>query len=100
MFFPADEASHPASDGSANNHIDYAKQPRSWNWLGRLAGDHHQRSRAIKALFYAVQVFYSFFIMLLFMTYNGYVMLAVAVGAFIGHLAFGVESASKDASCH
>lgn len=53
------------------------------------------------AALYAVQVFYSFFIMLLFMTYNGFVMLAVAVGAFVGYLAFGDNtSASKTVACH
>ncbi|EXJ81096.1 hypothetical protein A1O3_07384 [Capronia epimyces CBS 606.96] len=55
----------------------------------------------IKAALYAVQVFYSFFIMLLFMTYNGWVMLAVAVGAFIGYLAFGRSlTSSKSVACH
>lgn len=71
------------------------------------------------ALLYAVQVFYSFFIMLvfphsaseiasvlthsrlLFMTYNGWIMLAVAVGAFVGYLVFGGgSSAAKSAACH
>jgi solute carrier family 31 (copper transporter), member 1 len=37
---------------------------------------------------------------LLFMTYNGWIMLAVAVGAFIGYLMFGGGSASKSAACH
>lgn len=38
---------------------------------------------------------------LLFMTYNGFVMLAVAVGAFVGYLAFGDNmSASKSVACH
>lgn len=38
---------------------------------------------------------------LLFMTYNGLVMLAVAVGAFMGYLAFGQdESATKSVACH
>ncbi|EXJ90630.1 hypothetical protein A1O1_03733 [Capronia coronata CBS 617.96] len=55
----------------------------------------------IRAALYAVQVFYSFFIMLLFMTYNGWVMLAVAVGAFAGYLAFGRDlSSSKSVACH
>ena len=36
---------------------------------------------------------------LLFMTYNGWVMLAVAVGAFVGYLGFG-GSASKSVACH
>ncbi|PYH69014.1 low-affinity Cu transporter [Aspergillus vadensis CBS 113365] len=60
-----------------------------------------QRGKITMAALYAVQVFYSFFIMLLFMTYNGFVMLAVAVGAFVGYLAFGDNtSASKTVACH
>jgi copper transporter 1 len=35
------------------------------------------------------------------MTYNGFVMLAVAVGAFVGYLAFGENmSAAKTVACH
>jgi solute carrier family 31 (copper transporter), member 1 len=34
------------------------------------------------------------------MTYNGWVMLAVAVGAFIGYMAFGSGSATKTVACH
>lgn len=35
------------------------------------------------------------------MTYNGYVMLAVAVGAFVGYLAFGGQTdATKETACH
>lgn len=38
---------------------------------------------------------------LLFMTYNGPVMIAVAVGAFVGYLAFGEDvSAAKTVACH
>lgn len=37
---------------------------------------------------------------LLFMTYNGWVMLAVAVGAFVGYLLFGQGSATKSVACH
>ncbi|KAI9374768.1 Ctr copper transporter [Aspergillus egyptiacus] len=60
-----------------------------------------RRGKITIAALYAVQVFYSFFIMLLFMTYNGFVMLAVAVGAFVGYLAFGEDmSASKSVACH
>ncbi|KAF7594496.1 hypothetical protein BBP40_009129 [Aspergillus hancockii] len=60
-----------------------------------------QRGKLIMAALYAVQVFYSFFIMLLFMTYNGLVMIAVAVGAFVGYLVFGENlSASKSVACH
>jgi copper transporter 1 len=38
---------------------------------------------------------------LLFMTYNGWVMIAVGVGAFVGYLVFGNETSStKDGACH
>ncbi|KAF2146605.1 uncharacterized protein K452DRAFT_304555 [Aplosporella prunicola CBS 121167] len=66
------------------------------NWTAR----DEKRAKTVKAALYAVQVFYSFFIMLLFMTYNGWVMLAVAVGAFFGYLLFGGSSATKTVACH
>lgn len=34
------------------------------------------------------------------MTYNGWIMLAVAVGAFIGFMTFGGGSAAKTVACH
>lgn len=35
------------------------------------------------------------------MTYNGWVMLSVAVGAFVGYLVFGADApAAKSAACH
>jgi solute carrier family 31 (copper transporter), member 1 len=34
------------------------------------------------------------------MTYNGWIMIAVAVGAFVGFLAFGGDSAAKSVACH
>ncbi|KAF3051549.1 hypothetical protein E8E11_009396 [Didymella keratinophila] len=68
---------------------------------GRNAGSSaEQQAKLVKAALYAVQVFYSFFIMLLFMTYNGWIMLAVAVGAFVGYLLFANSSPTKSAACH
>jgi copper transporter 1 len=46
-------------------------------------------SRALRALVYGVSVFLSFFLMLVFMTYNAYYILAVVVGATLGHYIFG-----------
>lgn len=69
-------------------------------WPGRSARGVERRSKLVKAALYAIQVFYSFFIMLLFMTYNGWVMLAVAVGAFLGYILFGNSSATKTVACH
>jgi hypothetical protein len=37
---------------------------------------------------------------LLFMTYNGWIMLAVGVGAFVGYLVFGSSTVTKSAACH
>ncbi|KAJ5161199.1 hypothetical protein N7492_006591 [Penicillium capsulatum] len=60
-----------------------------------------RRGRITLAALYAIQVFYSFFIMLLFMTYNGMIMIAVAVGAFVGYLAFADGTpAAKSVACH
>ncbi|KAJ9203558.1 hypothetical protein DTO164E3_2480 [Paecilomyces variotii] len=68
-------------------------------WDSKRAAE--QRGKLTMAALYAVQVFYSFFIMLLFMTYNGFVMLAVAVGAFVGYLTFGgAAPAAKSVACH
>ncbi|RDW67761.1 CTR2 long splice variant [Coleophoma cylindrospora] len=60
-----------------------------------------KRAHIIKALLYAFQNFYAFMLMLLFMTYNGWVMIAVAVGAFLGFVVFGNNTSStKDGACH
>jgi len=77
-----------------------AHERSSLLYPGRNVRESQRNSRVIKAVLYAVQVFYSFFIMLLFMTYNGWIMLAVAVGAFVGYLAFGQDSATKSVACH
>ncbi|EJD52817.1 Ctr copper transporter [Auricularia subglabra TFB-10046 SS5] len=66
--------------------------------------------RATRAALYGASVFLSFFLMLVFMTYNAYLIGAVVVGAALGHYIFGGEmdtdsvlaggSAPKGASCH
>ncbi|KAH7170744.1 Ctr copper transporter family-domain-containing protein [Dactylonectria macrodidyma] len=64
-------------------------------------GQADQRAHIIKAVLYALQNFYAFMLMLIFMTYNGWVMVAVSLGAFIGYVAFGQKtSATKDNACH
>ncbi|KAG6040389.1 hypothetical protein E4U41_000673 [Claviceps citrina] len=60
-----------------------------------------RQGHVVKALFYGVQNFYAFMLMLVFMTYNGWVMLAVSLGAFLGYLVFGhCTSSTKDNACH
>lgn len=48
----------------------------------------YKRFKIISSALYAAQVFYSFFIMLIFMTFNGWYMIAVAVGAGVGNYFF------------
>jgi len=61
--------------------------------------------RVIRALLYGATVFLSFFLMLVFMTYNAYLILATVAGAAIGHYIFGSHidtegGASKGMACH
>ncbi|KAM5376980.1 hypothetical protein ACJZ2D_005182 [Fusarium nematophilum] len=68
---------------------------------GQNQGQADQRAHLIKAVLYALQNFYAFMLMLIFMTYNGWVMVSVSLGAFIGYLVFGQKtSATKDNACH
>ncbi|QUC17778.1 uncharacterized protein UV8b_02019 [Ustilaginoidea virens] len=60
-----------------------------------------RRGHLVKACLYGFQNFYAFMLMLIFMTYNGWVMVAVSLGAFLGYLVFGeTTSATKDNACH
>ncbi|KAI0266656.1 copper transporter [Gloeopeniophorella convolvens] len=66
--------------------------------------------RTFRAGLYGAQVFVSFFLMLVFMTYNAYLILAVVLGAAIGHFVYGAEmdvegilaggDAGKGVACH
>ncbi|KAL1861698.1 copper transpport protein [Diaporthe australafricana] len=61
----------------------------------------NQRTHLVKAVLYAVQTFYAFMLMLIFMTYNGWVMVAVTLGAFLGYLVFGAHTpVNKETQCH
>ncbi|XXG93936.1 copper transpport protein [Hypoxylon texense] len=60
-----------------------------------------QRAHIVRAVLYGIQNFYAFMIMLLFMTYNGFVMISVAVGAGLGFYFFGSHTkALKETACH
>ncbi|KAI1799278.1 Ctr copper transporter family protein [Daldinia bambusicola] len=60
-----------------------------------------RRAHLLKSVLYAVQNFYAFMIMLLFMTYNGFVMFSVAIGAGLGYYFFGSHTrAVKETACH
>ncbi|KAL0568389.1 copper transpport protein [Marasmius crinis-equi] len=63
-------------------------------------------SRAIRAILYGATVFLSFFLMLVFMTYNAYLIFAVVLGAAIGHYIFSDTlslsdlDSGKGMACH
>ncbi|KAL5461410.1 hypothetical protein PMIN06_002176 [Paraphaeosphaeria minitans] len=101
-----DDLSHAASPAAHASTSIASTEASSLLWPGRhgrasaSASASERQTKTLKALFYAVQVFYSFFIMLLFMTYNGWVMLSVAVGAFAGYLLFSGGPSAKTAACH
>ncbi|KAK6948355.1 hypothetical protein Daesc_010121 [Daldinia eschscholtzii] len=60
-----------------------------------------RRAHVFKSVLYGVQNFYAFMLMLLFMTYNGFVMIAVAIGAGLGYYFFGSHTkATKETACH
>ncbi|CAI5757389.1 unnamed protein product [Candida verbasci] len=62
-----------------------------------------RRFKIKKSLLYGLQVFYSFLLMLVFMTYNGWYMIAVALGASLGHYIWGGvnnDSSIRNMSCH
>ncbi|CDM32234.1 hypothetical protein DTO013E5_3559 [Penicillium roqueforti] len=83
----------------ATNHTHHESSPLLVGSENRAALA--RKGKLIMAALYAIQVFYSFFIMLLFMTYNGPVMIAVAVGAFVGYLTFSEGTpAAKTIACH
>ncbi|PBP26472.1 CTR2 long splice variant [Diplocarpon rosae] len=83
------------------NEVPIVTESTPFLRTGRNQVEVSKRAHVVKALLYAVQTFYAFMLMLLFMTYNGWVMFAMAVGAFVGYLVFGNNtSATKDSACH
>ncbi|RVX74581.1 hypothetical protein B0A52_01707 [Exophiala mesophila] len=78
------EARMSAFSSGASTEDAQLNESRSLLVVGRDSKATAERKGVIiKGALYAVQVFYSFFIMLLFMTYNGWVMLAVAQRAWL-----------------
>lgn len=65
-----------------------------------LAGRGNKSLRIKLAVLYAFQVGYSFMLMLVFMTYNGWYMLATVIGAGFGFYFWGDEGEAKSMVCH
>ncbi|RGB23645.1 Ctr copper transporter family-domain-containing protein [Rhizophagus diaphanus] len=57
----------------------------------------------VRTLIHTSQVFLSFFLMLVFMTYNGFLMISVIIGAAIGYFVFSssvIDFGGKSITCH
>lgn len=51
----------------------------------------HRKNKFYNSCWYGLQVGYSFMLMLVFMTYNGWLMIAVVLGAIWGHYSWGTR---------
>ncbi|KAI8343903.1 Ctr copper transporter family-domain-containing protein [Chlamydoabsidia padenii] len=62
----------------------------------------YRRQQMLRSTMYATLMAISFWLMLVFMTYNGYLMIALILGAGVGHYMFGQGklAASRNISCH
>lgn len=61
-----------------------------------------RRQHTVLSILYAFHVAISFWLMLVFMTYNGFLMLTVILGAGVGYYLFGngYLSANRSVQCH
>lgn len=88
---------------SLYEYIKYVVENWEFSKTPTLAGTTNNvqmnRYKIKRALVYGIQVFFSFWLMLVFMTYNGWLMIAVALGAAIGNYLWGT-SATRTLACH
>ncbi|PVU97578.1 hypothetical protein BB559_001958 [Furculomyces boomerangus] len=61
-----------------------------------------QDIKLAKSVVYGIMMFYSYCLMLIFMTYNGFLMISITLGAIVGNYYFGSQdaSANRAISCH
>ncbi|ODV59326.1 low-affinity Cu transporter [Ascoidea rubescens DSM 1968] len=59
-----------------------------------------QKKKIINSFLYGLQVGYSFMLMLVFMTYNGWAMISVVVGAILGKYLWNTEPSLRSIACH
>lgn len=68
---------------------------------GPLTANNQRNYRLANSVWYGVQVGFSFMLMLVFMTYNGWLMLAVVLGAIWGHYSWGSRTrGGQELACH
>ena len=64
-----------------------------------LSNNSVKRYKVTRGVLYGIQVGFSFWLMLVFMTYNGWLMIAVGVGAALGNYIWGSRP-DHSLACH
>ena len=79
---------------SSSKHGSVNGKGMNWqHWVLQCFNDNTGKTiQNQKGVLYGFQVIYSFWLMLVFMTYNGWYMLAVGVGAGLGNCIWGVPA--------
>lgn len=87
---------------SDNNNFVSALKTKLFGNGSRLTKLSHQRhlagyvpswtEQAVRSLFYILQFAGAYFIMLLAMYYNGYIIICIFIGGYLGNLFFGTDS--------
>lgn len=72
------------------------------NINGDYEDNKNNRARKYESLIYGFQVFYSFMLMLVFMTYNGWLMASMTLGAIAGYYKYSgtTTSLASSLACH
>ncbi|KAF9993677.1 hypothetical protein BGZ65_010759, partial [Modicella reniformis] len=88
-----------SSNGIAEHEDEILLLPSGMSGL-RLSS----QQQLTRALFYMAQVFVGFFLMLIFMTFNGYLMASTVIGSGLGFFYFGDDllssSSTRELRCH
>jgi copper transporter 1 len=93
--FPTATAATASSSVSSNNHVSKGPSASAASTPCNTLAKRFRPSvaqQAVRALLHMIQFAIAYFIMLLAMYYNGYIIICIFIGAFLGFFAFGWES--------
>lgn len=78
---------------SSSFESDSYESDSSWSFLRANPGScPNWWQQAVRALLYVLQYAGAYFVMLLAMYYNGYIIICIFIGGFIGHYLFGADT--------
>ena len=90
----ASHAQHSTVVSSASSDNDTSKTPATTAMPARTAQSFRPSivQQAIRALLHMLQFAVAYFVMLLAMYYNGYIIICIFIGAYLGYFVCGWES--------